>query len=152
MGPRSTPGRIRLLSLGVVAALLLAWGVAAAVISHRHTGVNGFGSQNEQVVVTAQRLQTEFDQADASAANAFLQGGIEPASQRSVYLAAVAGAGQDVATAARQAGVSAPIRTMAQQLPTYTGLVEQARAGNRQNFPIGAAYLRDASALVRTQL
>ncbi len=148
MGPRTTPGTIRLLSLVVVGSMLLAWAVAAAAVSHRHSAVNGFGTQSEQLVVTAQRIQTELDQADASAANAFLAAGIEPADQRAAYQQALSGAATDIASAARVVDV----HVLAQQLPVYAGLVEQARAGNRQGFPIGAAYLRDASSLLRTQL
>jgi hypothetical protein len=35
-------------------------------------------------------------------------------------------------------------------LSQYTGLVEQARANNRQGFPVGAAYQRQANALVNS--
>ena len=38
------------------------------------------------------------------------------------------------------------------QLSAYTGLVESARANNRQGFPIGSAYLREASSLMQTAL
>ena len=37
-------------------------------------------------------------------------------------------------------------------LPIYSGLIESARANNRQGFPVGAAYLRPASDLMRTQI
>ena len=37
-------------------------------------------------------------------------------------------------------------------LTTYTGLVEQARANNRQGFPVGAAYLDQASAVLRSDV
>ncbi len=37
-------------------------------------------------------------------------------------------------------------------LATFAGLVEQSRANNRQGFPVGAAYQRQASALVRSDL
>jgi len=38
------------------------------------------------------------------------------------------------------------------QLATYTGLVEAARANNAQGFPIGSAYLREASSSMQTKL
>ena len=41
---------------------------------------------------------------------------------------------------------------IADQLPVYTGLVETARSYNRQEIPLGAAYLREASALMRQTL
>jgi hypothetical protein len=37
---------------------------------------------------------------------------------------------------------------MTESLPTYAGLVESARANNRQGFPVGAAYLRAASTIL----
>jgi hypothetical protein len=38
--------------------------------------------------------------------------------------------------------------TIGRELPVYSGLVEAARANNREGFPVGAAYLRRASALL----
>ena len=38
------------------------------------------------------------------------------------------------------------------QLAAYTGLVESARANNRQGLAIGSAYLREASSLMQTAL
>ena len=38
------------------------------------------------------------------------------------------------------------------QLATYTGLVEAARANNVQGFPIGSAYLREASSSMQTKV
>jgi hypothetical protein len=140
----------------VVGALVLVWAADLTAISRRHHAVAVFGTQSEPLVVTAQRIQTELDQADASAANAFLAGGIEPADQRATYQGAIDAAARDLADAAREVGLGGAgvdsLHTIASQLPVYTGLVEQARAGNRQNFPAGAAYLRDASQLLRMQI
>ncbi|WP_232425654.1 hypothetical protein [Mycobacterium sp. JS623] len=41
---------------------------------------------------------------------------------------------------------------ISEQLSVYTGLVESARANNRQGHVIGSAYLREASALMQTSL
>ena len=41
---------------------------------------------------------------------------------------------------------------ISEQLAAYTALVEAARANNRQVFPIGSAYLREASSLMQTSL
>ena len=38
------------------------------------------------------------------------------------------------------------------ELPVYTGLVETARADNRLGLPVGAAYLAEASQLMRSRL
>jgi hypothetical protein len=49
------------------------------------------------------------------------------------------------------AGVAA-VGRVAAQLPVYTGLIETARTLNRQGLPLGAAYLREASGLMRQTL
>ena len=153
MGAATTPARIRAWSLVIVAAMVLAAAADVTAVSRRHHAVTVFGTRSEPLVVIAQRIQTELDQADASAANAFLAGGIEPADQRAAYQQAIRGVATDIANAAAATGQgSASVATLAQQLPIYSGLVEQARAGNRQGFPVGAAYLRDASQLLRSQM
>jgi len=47
---------------------------------------------------------------------------------------------------------SADLATLATQLPVYAGEVETARADNRLGLPLGAAYLREASELMRGTL
>jgi hypothetical protein len=73
-----------------------------------------------------------------------------------VYLDDLATATKQLATVARQAGSSAgaakALDTINTALPTYTGLVEAARANNRLGLPVGAAYLREGSTLMRTQI
>jgi len=49
--------------------------------------------------------------------------------------------------------VREPLSLDAQQIyrhPIYAGEIETARADNRQGFPLGAAYLREASGLMRS--
>jgi hypothetical protein len=45
-----------------------------------------------------------------------------------------------------------PLATLSAKLSVYTGLVETARANNHQGLPVGAAYQREASNLMRTEL
>src|SRR5436190_893333 len=73
-----------------------------------------------------------------------------------VVVAALLGAAL-VAIGATDSRRSAPqaaraIAAIAASLPEYTGLVETARANHRQGFPVGAAYLRDASELMRGRI
>jgi hypothetical protein len=148
---RTTPGRLRLLSLAVVAVLAIAGVLTYGAVARRTSGVRTV-SGSEPLIVDAQALDTALAQADATETNAFLGGGIEPADQRALYQADVATAAQLLADAAERSGpaasVQGPLRTIAAQLPVYTGLVDTARADNRQGFPVGAAYLRQASRLM----
>src|SRR5262249_18400496 len=72
------------------------------------------------------------------------------------YASDLRAASGGLATLARQTGGSAQaqpaVQTLATGVPVYSGLVETARADNRQGFPVGAAYLRQASTLMRDQL
>jgi hypothetical protein len=148
----TTPGRLRALSLVAVATLILLGVLAVSAVSHRQAGLRAVGNQSEPLIVDAQSIDTFLSQADAVAANAFLSGGIEPADVHAQYLTAVAAASQTVADAAQRSGTTATerdaLRLLAQQIPVYTGLVETARANNRQGYPVGAAYLRQANQLM----
>ncbi len=65
---------------------------------------------------------------------------LETAGERLVAIAA----GQDVSSS-----TAASVETVSTELQRYAGLVEQARANNLQGFPVGTAYLRDASDLMQ---
>ena len=68
----------------------------------------------------------------------------------------MASASNSLASLTRQVGTAAGARdsvaTIAAQLPIYAGLIEAARANNRQGLPVGAAYLRQASNLLDTTI
>ncbi|HEY2428529.1 MAG TPA: hypothetical protein VGI06_06335, partial [Acidimicrobiales bacterium] len=148
----TTPGRMRLLSLAAVAAIILAWVLALGAVGHRRAGLSAFAARSEPSVVVAQRIQTELTDADSSAANGFLAGGVEPAAQLQRYQQGLAAAADDLAQAAAQGGSAAPVRTIAEQVGVYAGLVQAAKSDNRVGFPVGAAYLRSASQVLRTRI
>ena len=57
--------------------------------------------------------------------------------------------------ASREGGrpeVQAPLSVLARQIPAYIGLVERARTNNRSGNVVGAAYLRQASALMQNTI
>jgi hypothetical protein len=135
-----------------VAALLLLSGVATyGAVIRRTNGIKTVTAA-EPLIFDAQALDTSLSQADATAANAFLGGGLEPADERALYQQDIDRAGRLLTDAAARSGTGAdvqgPLQTLAAQLPIYTGLVDTARADNRQGFPVGAAYLRQASRLM----
>jgi hypothetical protein len=151
-----TPVRLRL-TAAVLAVAALALGViAATAATTRRDATRSVSQGSEPQLMRAEGVYASLSAADATAATTFLTGGIEPAGRRALYLRELDGAGSQLAAMARHAASSpetrAPVATLAEQLPVYTGLVESARANNRQGFPVGAAYLRGASLLMRTQL
>ncbi|HEX9371847.1 MAG TPA: hypothetical protein VF897_12615, partial [Roseiflexaceae bacterium] len=106
---------------------------------------------NTAQLVRLQAIQNNLVRADADATNAFLVGGLEPAAQRADYQKAVGEASRLIADAARsQPADNAALDALNNALLDYTGLVEQARANNRQGLPVGAQYLRNASSGLRS--
>jgi hypothetical protein len=147
---RSTPQRLQLLSsaviaLGVVVALVgvVTFGVLASLL--------GRAQADTAQLVRVQSIETNLLSADASATNAFLVGGLEPAAQRATYDRALNDTSALIAQAARaQPADAAALAVLNQQVLDYDAAIEQARANNRQGFPVGAQYLRLASGQLRS--
>ncbi|HUQ59866.1 hypothetical protein [Lentzea sp.] len=147
---RSTPGRLSLIAVVLVVASLASGWLSTWSVNRQERALEDLATRSEPLAHAAQEVYRSLQDADATAASAFLSGGLEPPQLRERYEKdiAQAQAALSVATA------SSPelTTTLAAQLPVYTGLIETARSNNRQGFPVGAAYLREASGLMRTQL
>jgi hypothetical protein len=155
---RPTPLVLRWTLIGLVSVCLL-WGAAAAwTVARRATAADAVVTTIEPLSVDAQQIYHALSDADATAATSFLSGGLEPQSVRQRYLADIARAAsrpeaaKAAATAAGQSSAAAPLARLADGLPVYAGIVETARADYRLGYPLGAAYLREASALMRATL
>jgi hypothetical protein len=152
----TTPGRLSLAAVLVAVGAIVFGVLAASAVSARHQAAQSVATDTEPLLVAAEGLYASLSDADATAATTFLTGGLEAPVRRERYAGDLRAASAQLATLARQAGSSAQtlavIRTLATQLPVYSGLVETARADNRQGFPVGAAYLRQSSTLMREQL
>jgi hypothetical protein len=153
---RTTPGLLRVLSIALVAVLAVMALVDFRVAGARKNASDAVGLDSEPLLVRAQAIYSALAEADATATNTFLAGGLEPTGQRQAYLAHVRSASHQLTVATREIGDSgAAARAAAvisRDLPLYTGSVEAARANNRQNLPVGAAYLRQASTLMQQEL
>lgn len=151
----TTPGRLRLASLLIVILLVVMWIVATASLDARRHATHDAGVTIEPLLVATQDMYTSLADADASAANGFLSGGIEPAAARQRYVDDLSKATSQLPAVARGAGGAAThkdVQLLNAQIPVYAGLVETARTNNRLGYPVGAAYLRQASALMRGQI
>jgi hypothetical protein len=151
----TTPARLRLL-LAALVLLCLLWGVMAALAAAQHAaGAGAVVGTSEPLSLDGQRIYRSLSDADATAASAFLAGGLEPQAVRDRYLADIAEASsrlEDATTAAGHSAAQHDLATLAASLPVYTGEIETARADNRLGLPLGAAYLREASGLMRGTL
>ena len=147
----STPRRLRLLSLGVVVVGLVIGVVGALIFSYLALSLSRAKADTAQLI-RVQKIQSNLLSADATATNAFLVGGLEPPAQRAAYDQAMSSTSSLIAEAAQaQPADGAALAALNQQLMSYAGVIEQARANNRQGLPVGAQYLRNASTQLRSE-
>jgi hypothetical protein len=148
----TTPGKLVLLSVLVVTGAVCFGLIASAAERSRARAANGVRAETEPLLVQSALLYTALSDANATATTTFLKGGLEPPVLRARYLGDLRVASDSLATLTRQArgtgDVDAALKSITEHLPVYSGLVEAARANNRQGFPVGAAYLRSASSLL----
>lgn len=152
----TTPGRMRLAGAGLVVALLVLAVIGGGAIRSRQRATSQVSGHDETLLVSAGTAYTSLANADATATNTFLEAGLEPPAQRAAYLADLAAAAKALSVVSTGVGSSGEVqkalRVIDTQLPIYTGMVESARANNRQGFPVGAAYLSEGSALMQNQI
>jgi hypothetical protein len=153
---RTTPGVLTILAAALVLFSVLIGVLTALTVRGKAQALDDLTTRSGPLSVASQDIYRALSDADASATSAFLSGGLEPVELRERYESdiAQAEAALAVAVAAREpADVAAgPLATLSGQLSVYTGLVETARANNRLGLPVGAAYQREASYLMRTAL
>lgn len=144
--------------LAVLVLLSLGWGALAAFTVHQYaSAAASVVAVREPLSLDAQQIYRRLSDANDTAATAFLSGGLEPAASRQRYLADIGAAGTGIEDATAQGGAalgtaSRDLGTLAAELPVYAGEIETARADNRLGLPLGAAYLREASTLMRGTL
>uniref|UniRef100_A0AAU2VJ19 Secreted protein n=1 Tax=Streptomyces sp. NBC_00003 TaxID=2903608 RepID=A0AAU2VJ19_9ACTN len=153
---RTEPGRLWIIGT-VVALLVVAFGgVTAWEISDRSAAASDVVNRSQPLSADAASIYRSLADADTAAASGFLAGGQEPLDVRKRYDTDIATASRLLVKAAANTTGSAEsaqqIATLNEQLPLYNGLVEQARANNRQGFPVGGAYLRFANQKMSTSL
>ena len=152
----TTPGRFQL-----IVAVLIVLGLAAALatgLTGRATaaGTGDLGDRAQPLLVQAEAIYSGLADADTTAAQAFLAGGLEPAALTQRYNTDLDQATGALAEAARLAPegsrAAGAVRAIAAALPRYTALVATARADNRQGLAVSSSYLAAAADLNRTAL
>jgi hypothetical protein len=151
---RTTPGVIGAIAIGVAVFCMIVGAVCAAQLDHRIAAHTAILDRSEPFAYAAQNLYAALSAADAAAASAYLSG-IETPAMRERYQRALADAASaltDVTVGARDPSTRKALADITVQLAAYTGLVESARANNRQGFVVGSGYLREASSLMQNTM
>ena len=147
-----TPTRLRTWMVGSVVAVL--FGVLGAVGVGRRDSALGAGDAASQQLIAVQDVQVRLVHADSIARENYLRGGIEDAAKRATYETELAAVSDGLVAVGNRVlpDDAAMLAAVSAQLTHYSGLIEQARANNRQGFPVGAAYLRTANDLATTMV
>ncbi|MFI9362478.1 hypothetical protein ACIG5E_15710 [Kitasatospora sp. NPDC053057] len=153
---RTPPGRLRLAGV-VLAVLTVAFGgLTAWQLETRASAADRVVSYSQPLSRDAAEIHRSLADAATTAASGFLLAGTEPKDVRARYEQDLAQAAKLVSQAAARTTSTSPAQAslsrLNQQLPVYAGLVESARADNRQGIPLGGAYLRYASEQMQTVL
>jgi hypothetical protein len=153
---RTTPGRLRLILLGLITLGLVAGLLTGLTAAGARAGTAELGERAQPLLIEAETVWSALADADTTAAQAFLAGGLEPAELTRRYEDDLRRASAALAEAARLTPARGPaadaIRGLTTGLPEYAELVSTARANNRQGLPVGASYLATASQLSRATL
>ncbi|MFF8815045.1 hypothetical protein [Streptomyces pactum] len=150
------PGRLRIIGAVLAGALLLFGAATAWQVSEREASADAVYGRSQPLSAEAANIYRHLADANTTAAKGFLAGGKEPRQTREQYRRAIADASLSLAKASATTGGSAraraPLARLNQWLPVYTGLIESARANNRQGLPLGGAYLRYANDVMTDEL
>lgn len=145
----STPARLSALR-AVFIALALVFAVGGSYGVNRRADAIGEVRSAARQLLALQDIEVRVVHADAIASSSYLRSGQEDPAQRTAYLDEIAAAGDGLVAASGAATASdlEQLSVASRLLGSFVGLVEQARANNRQGFPVGATYQRQANAIV----
>jgi hypothetical protein len=146
----TTPGRFRLASVAIAAALVLSAIAATVAAGEAHDAMTTAESSSGPILVATQQLVSSVAEADAAATAAFLSGKDEDPEQRRGYEQALARADQQLEEIAALAGAGDSthdvLKDLSVELTSYAGIVEAARAANRGGLDVAPTYLTQAVA------
>ncbi|MFT9787679.1 hypothetical protein ACMZ5E_15820 [Streptomyces rhizosphaericola] len=150
------PGRLQIIG-AVLALLVVAFGAVTGLeISQRAAAADDVVGRSQPLSADAASIYRSLADADTMAAGGFLAGAQEPKAVQEQYRKDIEEAARLLVRAAATTDSSTSsgqeITTLNEMLPVYTGLIERARANNRQGLPLGGAYLRYANQKMSDEL
>jgi hypothetical protein len=153
---RTTPGRLHLLSLVSVGAIVVLLLVSAGALSSRRGAARSVATESGPLLIDVQEMYRALADADATASRQLLAAGQAPVEVRQRYLDDLDRAGRLLARVAERAQSDPDARNattvIATQLARYAEKVEAGRVNSRFGFPLGAEETRQASKLMRTEI
>lgn len=152
----STPRRLWAGLVATVLSVLLLAAAAAATVQGEVSSARKTSGPVEAQAVNVQELYFALADADAAAATGILDSPAPPVRFTTRYQSDITQADDALAASAVDVAgdknASGQLQLLEEQLSEYTGLIGTAQANNRQGFPVGGAYLREASNLLENTM
>ena len=153
----TTPGRMFAITVALSVAIAAAGVSMSTSSAERQEDLDRLLTVTEPTANAAHNLYTSLSLADTVASTGFVQGGVESPTSRQKYNEAIDRAAVSATQAVQGADASdQEIRDLVQfiqrELPVYTGMVETARANHRMSNAVSAAYMSNASAVMREEI
>jgi hypothetical protein len=150
------PGRLRIIG-AVLALLVVAFGATTAwQMTDRSGAADDVLHSSQPLTAQAADIYRSLADANTAASSGFLAGGQEPEAVQKRYEGDIRTAADKLVKAAASTDPGSDsakkIAELNTLLPQYKGLIERARANNRQGFPLGGAYLRYANQKMQEQM
>ncbi len=150
------PGRLRIIG-AVLAVLVIAFGaVTSWQMTDRSNAADDVLHSSQPLSAGAADIYRSLADANTAASSGFLSSGQEPTATVQRYEKDIQTAAAKLVTAAASTDPGSPsadtIAKLNKLLPEYKGLIERARANNRQGFPVGGAYLRAANDTMQREM
>ncbi|MFJ2001472.1 hypothetical protein [Streptomyces chartreusis] len=150
------PGRLRIIG-AFLALLVVAFGsIAAWQMTERAAAADDVLNRSQPLTSDAADIYRSLADANTAAASGYLAGLQEKPAMREGYERDIRTAAAKLVTAAAnsESGSTSAntIAELSRLLPEYKGLVETARANNRQGYPVGGAYLRAANEMMQQRM
>ncbi|MFJ4684953.1 hypothetical protein [Streptomyces sp. NPDC088789] len=150
------PGRLRLIGAMLALVVIAFGGVTAWQTDGRATAADDVLHTSQPLSSAAADVYRSLADANTAASSGFLAGGQETKESRERYEQGIRKAAEGLVRAANssEAGSDSAktIAELSRLLPEYKGLIERARANNRQGYPLGGAYLRYANDTMQTEM
>jgi hypothetical protein len=151
LGAADVPAALTRWQAALTVAVIL-WALLTAAVLAGSAQNNRAGAADTAQLTRIHAIESSLFRADAVATNAFLVGGLEPAEQRAAYDDSLDEVSRLITEAAdAQPADREALTVLNTQVLGYAEQMQQARANNRQGLPVGAQYLREASAELRSE-
>ena len=158
IGFSSTPAKLRLLLVATVTACL-AWGALAAAAVNLHAGAaSDVITSSEPLSLDSQQLYRSLADADTTVSTGYLQGATDQSAivtDQQRYDSDVSTATADLAAVTRAGfpgSATASLTTLNQDLPVYTGYVQDSQTDDGVGLLAAASYTEVASEEMREVL